>query len=164
MVPSSIGIMSWLPVISATSDVLYSFFEYFLEFWKICRPFFPPFITITDVATFIEFPLETNTFAYHMNCYSRTILYHTKNFGLIFQLAACEEGEITSGFHHLVQTIMTYICALIELRVEDQTVAKFYRALTHKIYDLLDKVRLYSLNILSFYLVKVLSFHVMLEV
>lgn len=79
-------------------------------------------------------------------------------------MAACEEGEITSGFHHLVQTIMTYICALIELRVEDQTLAKFYRALTHKIYDLLDKVRLYSLNILSFYLVKVLSFHVMFEV
>ncbi|XP_034311475.2 HEAT repeat-containing protein 1 [Magallana gigas] len=59
---------------------------------------------------------------------------------LLQQLAACEEGEITSGFHHLVQTIMTYICALIELRVEDQTLAKFYRALTHKIYDLLDKV------------------------
>lgn len=73
VVPSSIGIMSWLPVISATSGVLYFFFEYFLEFWKICRPFFPPFITITDVATFIDFPLETNTFAYHMNCYSRTI-------------------------------------------------------------------------------------------
>lgn len=151
MVPSSIGIMSWLPVISATSGVLYFFFEYFLEFWKICRPFSPPFITntCTDVATFIDFPLETNTFAYHIRiCNILKTLY----FNLIFQLATCEEGEITSGFHHLVQTIMTYICALIELRVEDQTLAKFYRALTHKIYDLLDKVRLYSLNILSFYL------------
>uniref|UniRef100_K1R8X6 HEAT repeat-containing protein 1 n=1 Tax=Magallana gigas TaxID=29159 RepID=K1R8X6_MAGGI len=59
---------------------------------------------------------------------------------LLQQLAACKEGEITSGFHYLVQTIMTYICALMELRVEDQTLAKFYRALTHKIYDLLDKV------------------------
>lgn len=125
------------------------FFLYiFLEFWKICWPFFPPFITSTDVATLIDFPLEMNTFAYYMNCYSRTNLYHTKNYNLIFQLAACKEGEITSGFHYLVQTIMTYICALMELRVEDQTLAKFYRALTHKIYDLLDKVRLYSLNIL----------------
>ncbi|XP_062578566.1 HEAT repeat-containing protein 1-like [Saccostrea cucullata] len=59
---------------------------------------------------------------------------------LVHQLSACEEGEITSGFHHLIQTILTYICSLMELKSEDQTLAKFYRALTHKMYDLLDKV------------------------
>ena len=62
-------------------------------------------------------------------------------------MATCNESEITSGFRQLVQTIMTYICALIELRVEEQTLAKFYRALTHKIYDLLDKVRFNFLEI-----------------
>ena len=63
-------------------------------------------------------------------------------------MATCNESEITSGFRQLVQTIMTYICALMELRVEEQTLAKFYRALTHKIYDLLDKVRFNFLEIL----------------
>ena len=66
---------------------------------------------------------------------------------ICLQLATCNESEITSGFRQLVQTIMTYICALMELRVEEQTLAKFYRALTHKIYDLLDKVRFNFLEI-----------------
>lgn len=124
----------------------------FLEIWKFCRLFFPLFFTNTDAdnfckASFLGFLGK----AYFKGTFTiQGWILKNLVYGLLFQLAACEEGEITSGFHHLVQTIMTYICALMELRVEDQTLAKFYRALTHKIYDLLDKVRLYSNHIVIF--------------
>lgn len=95
-----IGIMLWLFVIFVILDVLYFFFEYFLEFWKICRFFFFLFIIIIDVVIFIDFFLEINIFVYYMNCYLRMILYYIKNFGLIFQLVVCEEGEIIFGFYY----------------------------------------------------------------
>ncbi|XP_056020027.1 HEAT repeat-containing protein 1-like isoform X2 [Ostrea edulis] len=89
------------------------------------------------------FPVETHSAKQLRHFKYRTVkllLSWCVSSTLVQQLSACEEDEITSGFHHLVQTIMTYICRLTELKLEDHTLAKFYRALSHKIYDLLDKV------------------------
>ncbi|XP_064605769.1 LOW QUALITY PROTEIN: HEAT repeat-containing protein 1-like [Liolophura sinensis] len=60
----------------------------------------------------------------------------------IGQVAECEEADMLSYYKELLKTIMEYITKLSRSAEENQSnpTSRFWRALLHKVYDLLEKV------------------------